>query len=82
VAPAPAGLYAFFQLQGQGDSLAVAKRLVQEAGLGLAPGNAFHDSADPQMQGWLRWCFASRDLSRLVQGVDRLERWLSRSHAN
>ena len=76
LAPAPAGLYAFFKLAGQGDSLGLAKRLVQEAGLGLAPGNAFHDSRDPQMQGWLRWCFASRDLGRLEQGVQRLQGWL------
>jgi aspartate/methionine/tyrosine aminotransferase len=76
VAPAPAGLYAFFKLEGQGDSLTLAKRLVQEAGLGLAPGDAFHDSRDPRMQGWLRWCFASRDLARLGQGVERLRRWL------
>ncbi len=76
VAPAPAGLYAFFRLVGQGDSLALAKRLVQEAGLGLAPGNAFFDSPAPEMQGWLRWCFASRDLDRLHDGAARLGRWL------
>ena len=34
-------MYAFFKLDGFPDSLAVAKRLVAEAGLGLAPGNAF-----------------------------------------
>ena len=61
-------MYAFFKLDGFDDSLAVAKRLVAEAGLGLAPGNAFA----PEAQGWLRWCFASKDLARLGQGVDRL----------
>lgn len=76
VAPAPAGLYAFFRVEGQGDSLAMAKRLVQEAGLGLAPGNAFFDSQAPQMQGWLRWCFASKDLGRLQAGAERLSLWL------
>ena len=76
LAPAPAGLYAFFRLQGQGDSLSLAKRLVQEAGLGLAPGQAFFDGNAPEMQGWLRWCFASRDLARLEEGVARLRRWL------
>lgn len=76
VTPAPGGLYAFFRLQGQDDSLTVAKRLVQEAGLGLAPGNAFHDSSAPEMQGLLRWCFASQDLARLSQGVERLAHWL------
>lgn len=73
VAPAPGGMYAFFKLDGFGDSLEVAKRLVVEAGLGLAPGNAFA----PEAQGWLRWCFASKDKQRLVEGVDRLKRWLA-----
>jgi aspartate/methionine/tyrosine aminotransferase len=73
VEAAKGGMYAFFRLQGQGDSLEVAKRLVAEAGLGLAPGNAFA----PEAQGWLRWCFASKDPSRLVQGVDRLKAWLA-----
>jgi aspartate/methionine/tyrosine aminotransferase len=69
------GMYAFFKLDGFDDSLAVAKRLVAEAGLGLAPGNAFA----PEAQGWLRWCFASKDLARLGQGVDRLSTWLARN---
>lgn len=73
VAAAKGGMYAFFQLEGFGDSLQVAKRLVLEAGLGLAPGNAFA----PEAQGWLRWCFASKDPARLVQGVDRLKTWLA-----
>jgi aspartate/methionine/tyrosine aminotransferase len=66
------GMYAFFRVAGQDDSLAYAKRLVTEAGLGLAPGAAFGDEA----QGWLRWCFASRDPQRLLLGVDRLARAL------
>jgi aspartate/methionine/tyrosine aminotransferase len=73
VAPARGGMYAFFQLEGFADSLEVAKRLVVEAGLGLAPGNAFA----PEAQGWLRWCFASKDPARLVEGVERLKRWLA-----
>ena len=73
VAPARGGMYAFFKLAAHPDSLQTAKRLVLEAGLGLAPGEAFA----PEAQGWLRWCFASRDLQRLVQGVDRLQRWLA-----
>ncbi|WP_418125399.1 pyridoxal phosphate-dependent aminotransferase [Variovorax sp. 160MFSha2.1] len=74
VAPAKGGMYAFFRLEGFGDSLEVAKRLVAEAGLGLAPGNAFA----PEAQGWLRWCFASKDPQRLVKGVERLRDWLAR----
>jgi aspartate/methionine/tyrosine aminotransferase len=79
VAAANGGMYAFFRLQDQalyGDSLATAKRLVVEAGLGLAPGNAFMVNPRPEAQGWLRWCFASQDLARLGQGVVRLEQWL------
>ena len=79
VAPAKGGMYAFFRLTDQqrfGDSLETAKRLVVEAGLGLAPGNAFMVNPAPEAQGWLRWCFASRDVARLEQGVDRLRRWL------
>ncbi len=62
------GMYAFFRVDGENNSLAFAKRLVEHHGLGLAPGSAFGDEAE----GWLRWCFAARDPSRLVQGVDRL----------
>ena len=73
VEAAKGGMYAFFKLDGYDDSLAVAKQLVAEAGLGLAPGSAFA----PEAQGWLRWCFASKDSSRLGQGVERLRNWLS-----
>ena len=79
VTPAKGGMYAFFRLKDQtrfGDSLNIAKRLVLEAGLGLAPGNAFMVNPAPEAQGWLRWCFASQDMGRLTQGAKRLERWL------
>ena len=79
-ASARGGMYAFFRLEDQarfGDSLDVAKRLVTEAGLGLAPGNAFMVNPGVGAQGWLRWCFASQDVSRLGEGVQRLERWLA-----
>ena len=66
------GMYAFFQVDGEPDSLAFAQRLVREAGLGLAPGAAFGDEGE----GWLRWCYASRDPARLVEGVERLRRGL------
>ena len=62
------GMYAFFRIEGQADSLALAKRLVREHGLGLAPGVAFGDEGE----GWLRWCFASREPARLDAGVARL----------
>ena len=66
------GMYAFFRIPGHDDGLATAKRLVTEAGLGLAPGEAFGSEA----AGWLRWCFASQDPQRLLLGVDRLRAWV------
>jgi len=62
------GMYAFFRVDGQPDSLAYAKHLVTAHGLGLAPGAAFGDEAE----GWLRWCFAARDPARLREGLARL----------
>ncbi len=75
LAPAKGGMYAFFKLDRHPDSVQTAKRLVAEAGLGLAPGEAFA----PEAAGWLRWCFASKDLSRLTEGVERLKAWLAKS---
>jgi aspartate/methionine/tyrosine aminotransferase len=63
------GMYAFFAVPGRSDdSLVFAKHLVAKHGLGLAPGVAFGEEA----QGWLRWCFASRDPARLDAGLARL----------
>jgi aspartate/methionine/tyrosine aminotransferase len=72
-APRPKGaMYLFFRVDGVSDSLALCKQLVREAGLGLAPGNAF----GPEGEGYVRWCFAS-SIERLEDGVQRLERFLS-----
>jgi aspartate/methionine/tyrosine aminotransferase len=72
VEPAPGGMYAFFRIEGHADSFALARALVADHGLGLAPGVAF----GPEGEGWLRWCFASRDPARLDEGVRRLARAL------
>jgi aspartate/methionine/tyrosine aminotransferase len=72
VASPPGGLYAFLRAPGSDDSLAFAKRLVQEAGVGIAPGAAF----GAEGEGWLRWCFASRDPERLRLGAQRLAAFL------
>lgn len=67
-APEPdGGLYAFFRVAGCEDSMALAKQLVAEAGLGLAPGSAFGDEGE----GWLRWCFAARP-EKNAAGLERL----------
>ncbi len=73
LAPRPdSAMYLFFRIDGEQDSLALCKRLVAEAGLGLAPGSAF----GPEGEGAIRWCFASSP-DKLTDGADRLERFLS-----
>ncbi len=63
----PSGaMYVFFQVAGHSDSVALAKRLVREFGLGLAPGTAF----SPRAQSYLRWCTA-KPIPILEQGVER-----------
>jgi aspartate/methionine/tyrosine aminotransferase len=74
VAPPPGAMYLFFRIAGRSeDSLAFAKRLVAESGLGIAPGVAF----GPEGEGYLRWCFAASD-DLLRQGVERLRAFLAR----
>jgi aspartate/methionine/tyrosine aminotransferase len=64
----PSGtMYAFFRVRGVADSLEFCKRLVRDAGLGLAPGSAF----GPDGEGFLRWCFAASE-DRLAEGVRRI----------
>ncbi len=71
-APEPdGGLYAFFRLDGCANSLDLAKRLVADAGLGLAPGSAFGEEGE----GWLRWCFAARP-EKNAAGLERLAAFL------
>jgi aspartate/methionine/tyrosine aminotransferase len=53
----------------RGDSLGYCKRLVREAGLGLAPGVAFGDVGE----GFVRWCFAT-GVEAIEEGVRRLAR--------
>lgn len=66
----PSGaMYAFFRVAGVTDSLAFCKRLVRDAGLGLAPGSAF----GPDGEGYVRWCFAAA-ADRLADGIARLRR--------
>ncbi len=73
---APAGaMYAFFRLHAVDDSLALCKRLVSDAGLGLAPGIAF----GPEGEGFVRWCFAASE-ERLAEGVRRLRGALGAKH--
>ena len=66
--PTPeAAFYGFFKVAGVEDGVAFARRLVAEAGVGLAPGEAFGE----QSAGWLRLCYATSP-ERLDQALDRL----------
>jgi aspartate aminotransferase len=71
--PRPEGaFYAFLDLDLPGTSLDVAKRLLTEYGVVLAPGGGFGDAGE----GWLRLSFAN-SLDRLETGFDRIERALA-----
>lgn len=73
VPEAGGAMYVFFRIAGWDDTLSLAKRLVEEAGLGLAPGGAF----GPEGEGWLRWCHATSP-EKLRDGVSRLKAFLAR----
>ncbi len=66
-------MYAFLRVAGRDNSFNLARQLVEEAGLGLAPGRAF----GPEGEGWLRWCYAA-DPNKIELGVERLRRFLSK----
>jgi aspartate/methionine/tyrosine aminotransferase len=70
---APDGaMYVLLRVEGEPDSLALAKALVREARLGLAPGVAF----GPECEGYLRWCVA-RPPAVLQEGAQRLAGYLA-----
>ncbi|QPC43519.1 pyridoxal phosphate-dependent aminotransferase [Kaustia mangrovi] len=66
--------YLFFTLDGMTDSTETALRIIDEAGVGLAPGAAF----GPGGEAFLRLCFL-RERGQLVEAMDRLTRWLARN---
>lgn len=69
--PPEAAFYAFFEVDGVSDSLALAKRIVREAEVGLAPGAAFGKGGE----GFLRLCFAQAP-ELLERAMVRLKRVL------
>ncbi len=73
VPEADGAMYAFLRIAGQNDSMELARKLIDQAGLGLAPGRAF----GPEGEGWLRWCYAA-NWSKNELGVQRLATFLSR----
>ena len=70
-----AAFYAFMRVEGMSDSVAFAKDLLRETGVGLAPGAAF-GNADYPFDDHLRLCFAAT-LPTLERAFDRLERFMS-----
>src|SRR5690606_33528187 len=71
VPEADGAMYAFFRLSGHDDSMALARQLVAEVGLGLAPGIGF----GPEGEGYLRWCFAAGE-AKIDDGLARLRRFI------
>ena len=68
-----AAFYLFCAVDGEADSRALALRLVDEAGIGAAPGSAF----GPGGEGYLRLCFA-RAPEEIAEATRRFARWLAR----
>jgi aspartate/methionine/tyrosine aminotransferase len=50
--------YGFLAIDGMTDSMAFAKRLVEEAKVGVAPGRAFGPPDDKDNDRFIRICFA------------------------
>jgi aspartate/methionine/tyrosine aminotransferase len=73
---ATGAMYAFFRMTGFDDCMVLARALISETGLGLAPGSAF----GPEGEGWLRWCYAASP-AKLDEGIDRLSRFVARRTA-
>jgi aspartate aminotransferase len=76
VPEADGAMYVLLRLAGQNDSVRLAKELINEVGLGLAPGRAF----GPEAEGWLRWCYAA-EKSKIESGIDRLTRFLQKKES-
>jgi aspartate/methionine/tyrosine aminotransferase len=65
--------YLFFRIAGLGDTTEAVLRIIDEAGVGLAPGRAF----GPGGESFMRMCIL-RDHGQLAQAMDRLVGWLKR----
>ncbi len=72
----PATFYLFCDIEGEPDTRALARRLVDEAGVGVAPGTAF----GPGGESFLRLCFA-RNPASVAEAAQRLSAWLTAARA-
>lgn len=68
---ADGAMYVFFRLEDYDDTVQLAKDLIRNAGIGLAPGGAFGAEGN----GWLRWCHAV-ETEKLNAGIARLKKYL------
>ncbi|HEX7390928.1 MAG TPA: aminotransferase class I/II-fold pyridoxal phosphate-dependent enzyme, partial [Acidiphilium sp.] len=70
--PPSASFYAFARIAGLTDSLGLARRLVTEHKVAVAPGIAFGDAGE----GHIRLCFAQSP-EKLARAMDRLRSGLA-----
>jgi aspartate/methionine/tyrosine aminotransferase len=66
--------YLFFGIDGMKDSMATAKKIMDEASIGFAPGIAFGQAGE----GFMRMCYL-KDGDKLREGLERFGNWL-KSH--
>jgi aspartate aminotransferase len=67
----PGAFYLFFAIDGMTDSLKTTLRIIDEAGVGFAPGATF----GPGGEGFLRMCYL-RDPAKLGEALDRFAVWM------
>jgi aspartate/methionine/tyrosine aminotransferase len=72
--PPPGAFYLFFAIDGMTDSMKTVLRIIDEAGVGFAPGATF----GPGGEGFLRMCFL-RDPHKLAEALDRFAGWMQRA---
>jgi aspartate/methionine/tyrosine aminotransferase len=63
--------YGFISVEGMTDSIAFAKKLLQDAKVGVAPGIAFGLPSDTDNDRFIRICFAQSP-DRLREAMDRI----------
>jgi aspartate/methionine/tyrosine aminotransferase len=68
-----AAFYLFCAIDGEEDTRRLAMRLVDEAGLGVAPGSAFGAGGE----AYIRLCFA-RSPDQVAEATRRFSVWLAR----
>ena len=69
----PGAFYLFCKIAGEPDTRALCRRLVDEAGIGLAPGSAFGEGG----RDFVRICFA-RAPDQVAEAARRLAVWLNK----